>query len=239
MSAETEVVYESPWRPKDEAHPNAVSLDDFVTEHGLIPEFLPFDYLSCDVIRDMISILEFLDTRLDTKQIVSTQTISDQAGVDLSAHPETKPFIDSTALLIGWWDAGYKSIKGRHYANPNYVHPHDRYTISIEDRHDFFTHAARLGIDCSTLGQPIGVHCETTRQTLAKMAHRAGVSYSSAKKDGIRSLARTWKTINHWGYTYPEIGKAFQKNPNTIMARVCEEASDFDPPDDPSIERHR
>lgn len=235
---DTEIVVKAPWDLAD--YPG--SRLQWGEQHDVCATFLPFAYLSYDPVEIIGNIGEFLNQVPATKQRVPVSKLYSEGDIE-GGGTTTLSFKD-VCLLFGWWRGGVGAASGPYYCNPEYVHDHpDDDCISewtywdddaneyVNERFDLAIRAARLGLAGPVLTPAFGMDSRNgPRWWLSKH----GFDWESKFKDGRRTMARTFKTINKWGYLYDEIGSAFDIPTTTLTDRVRRHASEFEPPADPS-----
>lgn len=239
-SAQTRTVVKAPWDLAD--YPG--SRVQWGEQHDVCATFLPFAYLSYDPVEVIGNIGEFLDQLPPTKQRVPISALYSASG--FSGGGTSALSFDDVCLLFGWWRGGEGAASGPYYCNPDYVHDHpDGDYISkrtywdddadeyVNERFDLTIRAARLGRAGPVLTPAFGMD---SRNGPKWWLSKHGFDWERKFKAGRRTMARTFKTINEWGYTYDEIGSAFDIPPTTLTDRVRRHASEFEPPADPSYQ---
>lgn len=203
--------------------------------------FLPFAYLDVNVVDVLTTVGEFLESRPQTRQRVSSSELYSLAGL-IDKQPGPFDFED-ICLLHGWWKGGEAASSGTYYCNPDYCHDHgdahltresywdDESGEYVNERFEVAIRATRMGLSSRVVYKAYGLN--EPRHVTAWLSEH-GFDWPSKRKEGLRKMARTFKTLHEWGYTYPEIADAFNMPSSTVANRAADLCYDFEPPADPS-----
>ena len=214
------------------------SSGEFGRKHGIYYWALPFKYRDGLSPYEAISnIATFLQGRRATRRQVSRAALNTASNAENTAVDG----LEEIALIHGWWHGGERRTTGDYYCNPNYPHPFDDeellgsdpiiYEETIDQREEIVRQAASLGLSSAVLVPVFDVSCS---RVVTNWCLDHGIQYSELRRDGMETMARTWKTINHWGKEKTEIAETFNLPLTTFLSRL-KYAEDFEPPDEPSI----
>lgn len=219
------------------SHP-ANSAKDFGDRHNIHGWVLPFRGRPIDPLDFLERLGEYLDERPPYCQRVSHDVI------DSELNPEGKMWWNSdlaemAMLTHGWWLGG-ETGRSRYYCNPEYCHRHPYTDVaqSGEERRVLLQKAASLGsVNPEDLAPAFGYIPDGSEpgSSVTKASKRVGFKWSDNRDRGMVMMARTWKTLNHWGISQRQIGRSFDINQSNISRRI-RKVSDYEPPDDPTPE---
>lgn len=207
----------------------------FGENHGVHGWLLPFAERPRDRIEELADISEFLTSRPPYCERVSHTHIT-TVVVGESGSGNQVADLKDICLWHGWWPVGSGSATGRHYGNPEYVHPSaQNYITGWEERREIAEAAASLGyVGPSQVGRMFGYDPESRMEnTFSGAAWRMGLPWEELREAGYDRMARTWKTIYEWGYYQREIAAAFDVS-QSVVSRALSRVEEFEPPADPT-----
>lgn len=227
--------WDSPWNLSK--HPN--SSGKFAKKHGIFAWALPFKhYEGVSPYAAAKNMADYLQSREPSRRQVSNSAIVSAGNI-----PTTNGYgVEEIALIHGWWRGGSRSSSGVYYCNPEYAHSFNDDELmtcgthpseeTIRQRMQIVRKAAGLGLSSALLARPFG---HTSTEAPAEWCRRNDFPYSEHRLEGIKTMARTWKTICAWGKTKREIADVFNHARSTVSERIADHAADFEPPEEPSL----
>lgn len=226
--------WKHPWNLGDQP----AGVGGFGKKHGIYYWALPFNYYpELSPYEEIRNISTFLQGRRATRRQVSRSSLNTASKLENSAVAG----LEEITLLNGWWPGGNNRTTGDYYCNPEYPHPfRDEELLGTEPvydeeinkrRQELARKAASLGLTSDVLARPFDV---ASANSVLNWCLDNDIQYSELRQEGLRKMARTYKTIHHWGVSRPEIAETFALPAGTLYSRL-ELVEDYDPPDEPSI----
>lgn len=214
------------------------SATQFGERHDLHGWALPFRGHVVDTIELLEELGAYLAGRPGSCQRVTKNTVRNGVSV-ADSFWENVDLVEHAMLVHGWWLGGTTTV-GRYYCNPDYYHRHPESDIATDrdERREMLQQTAAMGVlNPSEVAPMFGFQSEglSAGNTVSKTAHRLNVAWGDRREAGWRKIGRTWKTLNQWGYSHREIGRAFDK-PHSVVGREIRRVPDFQPPGDPTAE---
>lgn len=228
--------WRSPWKKADLPD----SSGDFAETHGLFTWALPFKYYKvADPYLATKNMAEHLQSREPYRRQVSNSEMSTASGVENTGVYG----VEEIALMHGWWKGGSQTSTGVYFCNPE--NPHDFRDDEIlaceprhydeetaEERERLARLAASLGLSSAVL---VPVFDVSSPRRVTDWCRTHDIQYSELRLEGLKTMARTCKTILHWeSPTKTELASVFNIPRETLYHRL-DLVADFEPPDEPSI----
>lgn len=198
---------------------------EWAETEGLFHELLPYGYRESNPLEILTALRETYESLGNYKQLWQSSHVVDETGLSVSPRQYRRLILFSGA----WPVYTHREGNPHSYANPLYTH--EKYPAINDTARRKELLAQTVDIPHwtdSRLGQAFGI----TKHGARKYRLRHGDSIDGHYNQ-LDRLARTVKTINHWGYTYKEIGEALPYKWKTLHKQVENLAQDYTPPSNP------